>query len=291
VTDRRLGGRLVAEVEGRGPPVVLLHGQPGSAVDWHGVAPLLSDRFTVVAPDRLGYGRTGGLAAGFSENAVAVADLLDELAIDRAVIAGYSWAGGVALAFAQLFPGRTAGLVLAASVGPGERFHWEDRILATPLVGEVLAALTLGVAGPVVGSRAVQRLADRHLAGRARDAVSVLRGLTAHTDGTRVWRSFVIEQRVLLRDVEGLAPGLATIIAPTAVINGGADRLVPPPVADGLAAAIPGASHIVIAGAHHLLLLEQPGAVAAAIRRVAARAWPDMPATSRDPDPRASGTS
>ncbi len=283
--------RLVAVIEGSGPPVVLLHGQPGTAVDWHRVAPLLSDRFTVIAPDRPGYGRTGGMAANFRENAVAVADLLDDLAVERAVIVGYSWAGGCALAFAKLFPARTAGLVLAASVGPGERFRWEDRILAAPMVGEVLASLALGVAGPMVSSRMVQRLADRHLASRAREAVSVLRGLTTRTGGTRVWRSFVIEQRVLLRETEGLAPGLATITVPTAVINGSADHLVPPPVADRLAAAIPGAVHTIIAGAHHLLLLEQPEAVAVAVRQVAAVAWPATPATGRDQEPRGPGSS
>jgi pimeloyl-ACP methyl ester carboxylesterase len=262
--------RLVADVEGHGPPVVVLHGQPGSAVDWQRVIPLLSARFTVIAPDRPGYGRTGGVAADFTENAVAVAHLLDDLSVPRATIVGYSWGGGVALAFAQLFPARTAGLVLAASVGPGERFRWEDRILAAPLLGDALAALTLGMAGPLIRSTTLKRLADRHLAGRTREAVSVLRGLITGRGDTRVWRSFVIEQRVLLRDIEGLGPGLARMTAPTAVVNGSADRLVPPQVARRLTAEIPGAVHTVIAGAHHLLLLNQPEAIASAVEQVAA---------------------
>jgi pimeloyl-ACP methyl ester carboxylesterase len=268
------GRRLVADVAGDGRPVVLLHGQPGSAVDWHGVERLLSARFKVIVPDRLGYGRTGGGAGDFHQNATAVAELLDELGIDRAVVVGYSWAGGVALAFAQMFPNRTAGLVLAASVGPGEHFRWQDRALAAPLLGEALAALTLGMAAPVVNSSTVQRLADRHLAGRAREAVSVLSGLAESSGGTKVWRSFVAEQRVLLQDIEGLAPGLAATTAPTAVVNGGADRLVPPHVADRLAASLPAAVHTIIPGAHHLLLLDQPQAVAAAVEEVAVAAWP-----------------
>ena len=85
---------MVADRYGQGPPVVLLHGQPGSARDWHAVAPLLSDDFSVIVPDRLGYGRTGGDAAGFEQNAVALAHLLYDLSYEQVVVAGYSWGGG-----------------------------------------------------------------------------------------------------------------------------------------------------------------------------------------------------
>ena len=229
------GRQLVADQYGHGSAIVLLHGQPGSAADWHAVAPLLWDDFSVVVPDRLGYGRTGGPAMGFEENAAALVVLLDRLEIGQAVIAGHSWAGGVALAFAESFAARTAGLVLAASVGPGERFGWDDRVLAAPVLGEALSALTLGAAGRVLGSSRVQALADRRLGGRAREAVNVLIGMTGARTHTAAWRSFVIEQRVLLRELENLGARVRQIDAPTAVINGSADRVVPPHVADRLA--------------------------------------------------------
>jgi pimeloyl-ACP methyl ester carboxylesterase len=264
---------MLAQKHGRGPPVVLLHGQPGSTLDWHQVVPILSPQFTTIVPDRLGYGRTGGTAAGFEANAVALSALLDRLAVRRALIVGHSWGGGVALAFAEIFPERTAGLVLAASIGPGERFGWQDRVLAAPFVGELLAGLTLGVTGRLLASERMQALADRHLRGRAREALNVLAGLTGARTGAAVWRSFVLEQRVLLRDLDTLGPALAAITVPAEVINGSADRIVPPLVAADLATHIPGAVHTVLPGAHHLLLREHPDAVAAAIRRVAGRAW------------------
>jgi pimeloyl-ACP methyl ester carboxylesterase len=265
---------------GDGPPIVLLHGQPGSALDWHHVVPLVCDDFTTIVPDRLGYGRTGGPAAGFAENAVAVAALFDRLGIERAVLVGHSWGGAVALAFAERFPHQTAGVVLAASVGPGERFRWDDRMLAAPLVGEALAALTLGVAGRVLASDWMQAIADRRLTGRAREAFNVLTGLTGAGTRSAVWRSFVVEQRVLLHELEDLAAGLPRLHAPTEVINGSADRLVPPHVAARLAASIPAATHTVLPGAHHLLIREHPEAVAGAVRRVAQRAWPQAPGGS-----------
>ena len=44
---------------GSGPPVLLLHGYPQTHVMWHKVAPILMERYTVVAPDLRGYGDSG----------------------------------------------------------------------------------------------------------------------------------------------------------------------------------------------------------------------------------------
>ena len=44
---------------GSGPPVLLLHGYPQSHVMWHKLAPILAEKFTVVAPDLRGYGDSG----------------------------------------------------------------------------------------------------------------------------------------------------------------------------------------------------------------------------------------
>jgi pimeloyl-ACP methyl ester carboxylesterase len=273
---------LVADVHGGGLPVVLLHGQPGSAADWQAVAPRLWDDFTVVVPDRLGYGRTGGDAAGFAANAASVARLLDRLSMDQAIVVGYSWSGAVALAFAEAYRPRTAGLVLAASVGPGERFGWPDRVLATPVVGDVLAAVTLGATGTVLGSSRVQALAEDRLRGRARAAVELLIGMTGARTGSGVWRSFVAEQRVLFRELQALDTGLTTLTVPTVVLNGSADHVVPPRVADRLANAIPGAVHTVLEDAHHLLPVDHPEAVAAAVREVAKRVAAGSPGGGSD---------
>jgi pimeloyl-ACP methyl ester carboxylesterase len=263
---------LIADVSGNGPPVVLLHGQPGSAADWHSVTPLLAGDFMVIVPDRPGYGRTGGTAANFEGNAARLSGLLDGLGVERAIVAGYSWAGGVALAFGEMFPERTAGLVLAASVGPGEDFRWEDRILAAPLVGEAVAALTLGTLGRLLGSPWVQRVVDRRPFPRAREMASLRAASTGASTHTPAWRAFVAEQRVLLQDLDSLGPRLGAVVAPSVVINGSADRLVPPRVGDALAAAIPGATHVTLRDAGHLLPYDQPGPLAAAVRRVASRA-------------------
>jgi 3-oxoadipate enol-lactonase len=261
-----------AEVSGSGPTVVLLHGQPGSAGDWARVAALLDQDFLVVAPDRPGYGRTGGDATGFAGNADAVVGLLDRLGLERFIAVGHSWGGGVALSSAVRYRPRVRGLVLVSSVGPGAAASWDDRLLATPVLGEVLAALTIGATGRLLGIDRVQSLADRRLAGRTLEAVRALTQSTGAGTSARVWRSFVAEQRRLLDELHLLAPALSSLNVPVAVLNGSADRVVPPSVGAMLAAAIPGAERTVLPGAHHLLPLDHPEDIAGAVRAVDAKA-------------------
>lgn len=252
---------------GPGPAVVLLHGQPGTGADWQRTVPLLRDDFTLVVPDRPGYGATGGPATGFAGNATAVVALLDRLGVDRAVVVGHSWAGGVALALAAAHPGRVAGLVLVASVGPGEAFGWEDRLLAAPVVGELIAGTAIGGVGLVLGSRRVQAVADRRLPGRAREAVTALTRLTRNR--APVWRSFVAEQRALMDELDGLSGNLAAIAAPTVILHGEADHIVGPEVSSRLQQAIPAATLHLLGGTGHLIPHDRPEAVAAAVREAA----------------------
>ena len=261
-----------ADVSGNGPAVLLLHGQPGSAGDWSRVATLLAGDFRVLAPDRPGYGRTGGPATGFAGNADAVVALLDRLGLDRFIAVGHSWGGGVALSIMARHPERVRGLVLVSSVGPGAPARWDDRLLATPILGEVFAALTIGATGRLLGIDRVQSLADRRLAGRTLEAVRALARLTGAGTGSRVWQSFVTEQRSLLGELHLLAPTLSSAAVPVAILHGSADRVVPPSVAAMLASSIPGAEVTVLPGAHHLLPLDHPQEVVDAVRNVNARA-------------------
>jgi pimeloyl-ACP methyl ester carboxylesterase len=262
---------LVADRLGQGSAVVLLHGQPGSRADWRRVVPLLEQDHTVVVPDRPGYGATGGAAVGFADNAAAAVRLLDDLGVQSAVFVGYSWSGGVALSAALHHRARVDALVLVASVRPGEEVGWADRIMAAPLAGEIAGALTLGTTSRVLRMKRVQDLVDRRLPRSARDAVRALAGASNALTGARVWRSFAAEQRFLLNDLPGLAAGIPTIEAPTIVLNGGSDHVVPAAVGARLAAAIPGAEFRVVPRAHHLLPFDHPEEIASAVRAVSRR--------------------
>ena len=259
---------LAVDTYGSGPEVVLIHGQPGSAADWGRVTPLLSSNHRVIVPDRPGYGRTAGEATGFAGNAEAIVRALDSLGAAKAMMVGHSWGGGVAIAAAALHPDRVSGLVLVASVRPGETLGWVDRMLASPVLGDVLAALTIGSTGMVLRNKKVRELVERRFDGRAREVVRALEGVTGARTRAPVWRSFVSEQRHLFDELDWLAPALRTISVPTVVLSGGADHIVPATVGERLAASIKNAEHRVVPGAHHLLPLDHPGEIATAVRDV-----------------------
>lgn len=248
--------------------MLLLHGQPGSRADWRRVVPLLQEDHTVVVPDRPGYGATAGQASGFRDNAEAAVRLLDDLGIGSAVFVGYSWSGGAALAAAVDHPDRVHGLVLVASVRPGEEIGRTDRLMAAPMVGEVVGALTFGTTSRVLRMRRVQDLADRRLPRTARDAVRALAGASDALGGARVWRSFAAEQRFLLNELGTLADEVPGIKVPTVVLNGAADHVVPAAAGARLAAAIPGAQFRVVPRARHLLPFDHPEEIASAVRAV-----------------------
>ncbi|MGB8652569.1 MAG: alpha/beta fold hydrolase, partial [Mycobacteriales bacterium] len=106
-------------------PVVLLHGQPGSAADWDPVLPLVSD-LDVLVPTRPGY--DGTPPGGFGVSAAAVLRELDAAGVQRAVVAGHSWGGGVALRLALDAPERVASVALLGSVGSRRALTVADRL-------------------------------------------------------------------------------------------------------------------------------------------------------------------
>ena len=175
--------------------------------------------------------------------------------------------------------------MLAASVGPHAPLRWDDRFLAAPLIGEAIAGLTLGAAGAILARPRVQALVDHRFGGRTARAVSALRGLTGADTGAPVWRSFLFEQRAYIREIRELAPGLAELPHPTAVITGSADRVIEAQVGEWMARTIPRATYTVVAGAHHRLPREHPRTIAAAVRDVAARAGLTGPLVSDGQEP------
>ena len=56
------GARIVTVHGGKGPPLLLMHGNPFTHLSWHKFAPRLAEEFTVVATDLRGYGELGEAA-------------------------------------------------------------------------------------------------------------------------------------------------------------------------------------------------------------------------------------
>lgn len=240
--------RLVVVDEGSGPAVVLVHGQPGSTLTWERVRPLLTDLgLRVLTVDRPGYGRTGGLAADLAGNAAAVNAVLAERGIDSAVLVGHSHGAALALATAALYPRRVLSLVLVApAVGP-EALGWPDRALASRAGGPALTWLGFRGLGVLLSAGSLRTwLVVRRMGVEPVDSYEVVDRLRRGA----MWRTFLAEQRELVRSGRVLAAMLPAVSAPTALLAGRCDRFVPPKATRALAAALPAASVRWTAGGH-----------------------------------------
>jgi pimeloyl-ACP methyl ester carboxylesterase len=247
-----VGGGPAAEAEAPEhlTDVLLLHGQPGTAGDWAGVAAALREAgLQVIAPDRPGYGRSTVPAGGFEHNARAMADLLDQ----PAVVAGYSWGAGVALAMAERQPDKVKALVLVCPVTPSGRLGRLDRLLAGRRAGPLMArAGFLGASAALAVPPLRRRIAP------------LVPGADASRwpELTRAWRTFWVEQRALVDELPGLATGFDV---PATFVVGERDHVTDPAEARAYAATL-GAEVVEVADAGHLLPMQRPAEVAGAIR-------------------------
>ena len=244
--------------------LVLLHGQPGSPADWHQIAARLPAQLHAVAPDRPGYGCSPRPAGGFAANARTVLNDLDRLGITRAVLVGHSYGGGVALSAASLAPGRVAAVVLLASVGPGCLTGW-DRLLAAPGAGQLCAQVAWRLTPWMARARLARIARQRGRPLRPDEHVNWQVWAHAGRGHRPLWRTFLTEQRALLRELGELEHALASVRAPVLVLADPNDTVVPFETARRLARALPEARLQLVEGAGHHLPRRAPEVVADAI--------------------------
>ena len=229
-------------------PVLLLHGQPGSARDWERVQRAIAGRAQTIAFERPGWdGRS--MPQDLAGNAAAALAELDRLGVDRATVAGHSFGGAVAAWLAASDPERVGALVLIAPSANVASLNRLDRVLAAPVLGDVLVGSTFVGVGAALRAMAVRR--------RVADLLSVeegyLRGTARDLVRPATSRAFMVEQRMLIRDLPSLEVRLGAISAPTTIVIGTEDLVVAPGSARKLARQIAGAELVEVPGATHLL--------------------------------------
>ncbi len=130
---RAAGASFHAMTAGSGPVLLLLHGWPEFSLTWEPVMRRLADRFTLLAPDLRGFGRSDkpdGEQWGAEQHAADMLALLDALGHGRVGVAGHDVGGAVSLALARRAPGRLSGLMFFdfAYPGIGRRMGTPDRL-------------------------------------------------------------------------------------------------------------------------------------------------------------------
>jgi pimeloyl-ACP methyl ester carboxylesterase len=241
--------------------VLLLHGQPGAGADWDRLCGSLGDRVPrTIAIDRPGWdGRSA--VTDLAGNARAALAALDRARVSRATVVGHSLGAAVAAWLAASAGERVSRLVLVAPAANLDSLSAVDYLLAAPLVGWLVSAGAMAGGGLVLGTGPLRRwvaeaaaLDDRYLRAAGRMLLA-----------PAAWRAFVREQRFLVRDLPALEGRLREISAPTTIVAGTGDHVVPIAAARRLAGQIPNAELVEIEHAGHLLHVQQPGRLAEVI--------------------------
>ena len=245
------------EDSGAGLPIVMIHGMGGDLAVWDPQVEALRYRARLLRLDILGHGRsrasTPPVPWRFSQFAQQVAELLTYLAIDRAVVVGFSLGGMIAQTVAIEYPQRTAALIIVSSVcnrTPEEQATVERRV-------EQVAAS--GPAGVV--DRALQRWFSPAFTARHPEIIADWRRKTLANDPTAylgAYQLYADTDRQLL-DL------LSTIRAPTLILTGDSDLGQTPRMAREMARRIAGAEVQILPGVPHMLLVEAADALSAAI--------------------------
>lgn len=256
---------------GAGRPIVLVHGLGGSHVNWLSVAPDLTAHGRVLALDLVGHGHTRSLgrSARVGASRRLIGRFIGAVAGEPAVLVGNSMGGYLSIAVAAAEPAKVAGLVLVSAALPLARGHAVDRTvlalfagMTTPLLGE-LVMLVRGSRGPerlvfdmmrlcCVDAGLISPLVfDAHLA-LAREREHERRRNAR--DFLRAQRSLMVA--LLLR--RRFFRMVATVKAPTLIVQGDRDRLVQVGAARALAAARPDWRLEVIENVGHVPQLEAP---------------------------------
>jgi pimeloyl-ACP methyl ester carboxylesterase len=258
------GARLyyyAAGTRGAGEPVVFIHGFPTSSHLWGDVVPLMPAGHRLVVLDLLGYGRSDRPLArdvGIHAHAERVVQLLDELHIERACIVGHGVGGGIAQSLAVRHAHRVSHLGLVASVAFD---GW-------PNVATRIARASLAVTRflpPHAFLAGVRATLQRAYADPSRAAHSIDLYLRPFDD--REGRNALVThlRSMTSSETASLAAELSKVAAPTAIVWGQHDSLVPVALAHRLQQTIPRATLDIVPSVRHFTPEEAPRQVADAI--------------------------
>lgn len=241
---------LAYEKEGQGPPIVLIHGFPLNRTMWRPQIEALRDRFTVVAPDLRGFGEAAGPMNDLTMDTYAgdVLSLLDSLGMDRVALAGFSMGGYVAFRIVAKAAGRIGSLIMACSrAGPDSeearqgRYKTIERIRTEGPDGFLEEFTSRLVGKTTKAARPAVLDAVRRNVGKppAASLTAALAAMATRPDSL---------------------PLLAKIAAPTLVIVGDEDTVMPPDAGKEIAAGVKAGRLVTIPQAGHVSNLEAPEA-------------------------------
>ncbi len=239
------GARLYWDEQGRGEPVLLIMGLGYPSALWHRARPVLSQHFRTVALDNRGVGLSDVPPGPYSISTMAsdAAAVLDAAGISSAHVFGVSMGGMVAQEFALQYPMRTRSLILGCTSAGGPSAVRAERKVADILMvrGMTLEQAREAILPYIYDAATPEEKIEEDMRLRRRCFPS-LEGYTAQLQAILAWEGY---------------GRIGQIAAPTLVIHGKSDALVPAANGQLIAERIPGARLVLLERASHLFLTDQ----------------------------------
>lgn len=266
------GSQVHALVKGDGPDLVLIHGAGGNIRDFSfSLIDTLANRYRVIAFDRPGHGYTPARvsAASPAQQARKLAEAAAILGVNRPIVAGHSFGGAVALAWA-LNHEAAAVVSLAGVSHPWDTgLGWQYHVNASTLGGALAVPLvTAFVTEGLIQSGLDSVFTPQKVPAGYRDHFGP--ELTVRRD---TQRQNARQVDALLGHIQMMAPRYPAIRIPIEIVHGDADTIVSLVIhAERMIAENPQANLTLLPGVGHMPHHADEAAVIDAIDRAAARA-------------------
>jgi 3-oxoadipate enol-lactonase len=241
------GAKIYWDEQGQGAPILLIMGLGYASDMWHRSRPGLSAHYRTIALDNRGVGRSDVPPGPYPIALMAsdAAAVLDAAGVEIAHIFGVSMGGMIAQEFALQYPKRVRSLILACT-SPGG-------LHAVAAKADVLMALMARATMTPEQAREVF-IPILYDSSTPREHID---------EDMRILSNWIPTPAAYMAQIQGILTWeaysrLPQIAAPTLVIHGDSDRLVPPKNGELIASRIPGAKLVVIPHASHIFGTDQP---------------------------------
>jgi 3-oxoadipate enol-lactonase len=247
------GVRIYWDEQGTGAPLLLMMGLSYPSYMWHRSRPVLRERYRTIAFDNRGIGQSDVPPGTYSIALMAsdAAAVLDAAGVENAHVFGVSMGGMIAQEFALQYPKRVRSLILGcATAGGPHAVPAEPAAIQTLMRQEMTPEESKEAIIPFIYDAATLReRIDEDMAIRMK-WYPTPRGYAGQLQGILGWEAYSRIQK---------------ITAPTLIIHGETDRLIPPANAKLISGRIAGAKVVLIPHASHIFETDQPGAAHRAI--------------------------
>ncbi|HEX5931763.1 MAG TPA: alpha/beta fold hydrolase [Methyloceanibacter sp.] len=250
---------LYYQEQGKGPPVLLLHGFGASTFTWRHVIPELAQTHRVIAVDLKGFGQSDkpfDERYSVLDQAELLAQLIEDKDLRDLTIVGHSFGGGVALRLAldanDRLGGRIVRLVLLDSIAYPQQIPVFFRLLDMPLVSQVGVRMV----PPSVQTRVALQIAYHDDSKIDPEQVEIY----AAPLKTAAGKHAIVQsaRQIVPEDIDTLPERYKTITLPTLILWCDHDRIVPLDVGLKLRRTLPNSTLRLVEGCGHMPQEEQP---------------------------------